>query len=346
MNGPVRQRWLGAAVIALLSVVPARASAQTVETVGSRALGMGGAFVAVANDSSATWWNPGALADGPFLDMTLGRSVTGVTEQVPGFRTSVSQFSLTTPPVGFSYYRLRITEIAAVDPTADPDGSREDEQSGIPLRSLAVSQLGVTVLHSLMPGFHAGVTVKYLRGRARSGVESAALPPSELLDRADDLGGGDADAAFDTDIGVLVVGGPLRLGAVVRNAFEAEFEGPEAGGPEASVMRLPRQVRGGAAFDGTSLGVPLTVAFDADLRRYATPTGDRRVVALGAEHWLVRKRLAVRGGTRLNTVGAEERVATGGVTVGVRSGLYLDGHIVRGGNADERGWGMAARVSF
>ena len=34
------------------------ASAQIVESVGHRALGMGGAFVAVADDSTATWWNP------------------------------------------------------------------------------------------------------------------------------------------------------------------------------------------------------------------------------------------------------------------------------------------------
>src|SRR5215204_386526 len=109
-HGHIRRRWLALAVITAFSVLPRGASAQTIESVGTRALGMGGAFVAVANDSSATWWNPGALADGLFLDMTLGRAAGGVTEQVPGFRTSVSQFSLTTPPVGFSYYRLRITE--------------------------------------------------------------------------------------------------------------------------------------------------------------------------------------------------------------------------------------------
>ena len=39
---------------------------------------MGGAFVAVANDSSATWWNPGALADGPFLDAAIGFATTEV----------------------------------------------------------------------------------------------------------------------------------------------------------------------------------------------------------------------------------------------------------------------------
>jgi hypothetical protein len=112
-------------------------------------------------------------------------------------------------------------------------------------------------------------------------------------------------------------------------------------------MRLPRQIRVGAAFDPESAtGVPLTVAFDADVRAYATPSGARRMVALGAEHWFLAKRVGVRAGGRVNTRGAGERSATAGLTVAVRGGLYLDGHAVRGGSADERGWGLAARVSF
>jgi len=45
-------------------------------------------------------------------------------------------------------------------------------------------------------------------------------------------------------------------------------------------------------------------------------------------------------------VGAEERAASGGISVAVRSGLYVDAHVVGGGSANERGWGVAARVSF
>jgi hypothetical protein len=32
--------------------------------------------------------------------------------------------------------------------------------------------------------------------------------------------------------------------------------------------------------------------------------------------------------------------------VALRSGIYVDGHVVRGGARDERGWGVAAIVSF
>jgi hypothetical protein len=105
-------------------------------------------------------------------------------------------------------------------------------------------------------------------------------------------------------------------------------------------------VRIGGAFDWAEYGPPLIVALDVDLKRYDSPWGERRVVALGAEHWVRKKRVAVRGGVRFNTVGADERAGTAGGSVAVRSGLFVDGHVVWGGDADERGWGLAARVSF
>ena len=82
--------------------LPERASAQIVEAVGSRALGMGGAFVAVANDSSATWWNPGALAAGPFIDSAVGIATTDSSRSLPAERNEVGSFALVTPPFGFS----------------------------------------------------------------------------------------------------------------------------------------------------------------------------------------------------------------------------------------------------
>ena len=45
--------------------LPARASGQIVfESTGERALGMAGAFVGVADDATATYWNPSGLASG------------------------------------------------------------------------------------------------------------------------------------------------------------------------------------------------------------------------------------------------------------------------------------------
>jgi hypothetical protein len=198
-------------------------------------------------------------------------------------------------------------------------------------------------VQSLLDGVHAGATLKFVRGRIGAGTSDVGPSGSDLLDTADDLGVGRVQNRFDVDLGVLAVAGPIRVGAVVRNVRATRFDSED---PSVSAVTLPRQVRLGAAFDGTSKGVPLTLSLDVDARRYESPWGERRVVAFGAEQWLGKKRLALRGGARFNTVDRKERSGTAGVSVAVHSGLYLDGHIVRGGNADERGWGMAARVSF
>jgi hypothetical protein len=182
----------------------------------------------------------------------------------------------------------------------------------------------------------------------RNGPLDNTASLSSALEQGEALEDGDAETRFDLDAGILAVAGPLRLGATVRNLREPEFF--TAGGASdalATGMQLPRQVRVGAAFDGAAIGsIPLTVALDADLRTYLTASGERRMVALGAEQWILGRRVAVRVGGRVNTRGAHERVATVGLTVATRGGLYLDGHAVRGEAGDERGWGLATRISF
>ena len=325
----------------VLAAVAAPAGAQIIESVGSRALGMGGAFVAVANDSSATWWNPAGLGDGPFMDVALARTVTETNDALPVRRERMSWFALGTPPFGFSYYRFRITDIRPFVPTGAAVEDREDRRAGVPVRSLAASQLGVTLLHTIVPGVHAGTTLKYLRGTLRAAREDGLLDPSELLGRGDDLEGGGSEQRFDLDIGMLAVVGPVRLGGVARNLRAVDF------GSGSDVLALPRQVRIGAALDATKLGgPPLTIALDADVKAYTVVSGERRVIAVGGEQWLFARRLGVRAGARFNQVGAQDRSATAGISVSPRAGLYLDGHVVRGGSADDRGWGAAARVSF
>ena len=79
MNKPFKAPVSFGPALAAMSVVflvccarPARA--QIYETVGTRAQGMGGAFVAVADDATATWWNPAGLATGPYFSGILERS--------------------------------------------------------------------------------------------------------------------------------------------------------------------------------------------------------------------------------------------------------------------------------
>ena len=53
----------------LFVALTASAQAQTFGGVGTRAEGMGGAFVAVADDASAVYWNPAGIAMGATFDV-------------------------------------------------------------------------------------------------------------------------------------------------------------------------------------------------------------------------------------------------------------------------------------
>lgn len=284
-------------------------SAQSLESIGSKALGMGGAFVAVANDSTATWWNPAGLADGPFLDLVLGHAATDIGNGEPG-RETATWVALGTPPFGVSYYRFRIAD-------AEPPEATEPQEGGVVVPSRSVSQLGATLVHTVVSGVHAGATLKHVRGEEGHSGQSRG--------------------AFDLDVGALALIGPVRVGAVVRNARAAEVGG----------TALPRQVRVGAAFNAAAAGLPpWTLTVDVDARAYQSAFGERRVVALGGEGLVGERRVALRAGARFNTVGSGGQVVTAGATVPIRSGLVVDGHVVRGGAGDERGWGVAARMSF
>ena len=55
-------------IIALICLVPRLAASDTSFTVfGARASGLGGAYTAVADDTTAFYWNPAGVARGPFL---------------------------------------------------------------------------------------------------------------------------------------------------------------------------------------------------------------------------------------------------------------------------------------
>src|SRR6187399_1330275 len=85
-----------------LVLVPALAGAQTFGGIGVRAEGMGGAFVAVADDASAVYWNPAGIATGATFDFQIARVER---EAGSGFLIGA-----TLPVVGLSYYRTHTVQ--------------------------------------------------------------------------------------------------------------------------------------------------------------------------------------------------------------------------------------------
>lgn len=309
---------------------PRAADAQAIETVGVRALGMGGAFVAVANDSTATWWNPAGLAAGPFVDVTVtgGRAPDGGSSG-SGTRATTWGVAVATPALGATYYRLRITDIDPVGPIVAAEAGRQEGRVGVLPESLEFGQFGASLVHSIFPRLHAGATLKLVRATTE-GMSAAAGP----------------GAQFDVDIGLLGIVGPVRIGVVARQLFEPVLWSDPVSGTD---LRLGRQVRVGVAFDGDLLGVdrsrPFVVSLDADTLSYDTIGGPRRTVAAGVERWIWRRRLGLRGGARVNTTGTHDRAASVGGSVAIAKGVLAEVHATAGARA-ERGWGIAARATF
>src|SRR5688500_16629352 len=88
----------------LLALTP-EAHAQSLDAISTRAQGMAGAFVGVADDASAVYWNPAGLAGGAYFSLVLDASGGRAVPEDEAEATSRSGWllALTTPALGLSY---------------------------------------------------------------------------------------------------------------------------------------------------------------------------------------------------------------------------------------------------
>jgi hypothetical protein len=318
------------------------AAAQTFEILGTRAAGMAGAFVAVADDASAIYWNPAGLASGAFFSILFDWSVTRVSpddEPEAGSQSSAI-ISLASPALGLGYYRLRSTALRLPDLSAPPAVLDTVPAPAVyQVDTLITHHTGVTLVQSLTDGIAVAATLKLVRGIAASDLASGATR-DDVLDDAGDLIGR-AGNAFDADLGVIATVGRMRAGLSVRNATQPGFDAPS--GRE---LRLERQIRAGVALFPRD---DVVVAADLDLRAVPGPVGEVRDLAIGAEARIV-PRVFVRSGVRLNTAGDQPGgrapVLSVGGSYAVLSSLFVDAQATAGSEAGGRAWGVAGRVVF
>jgi hypothetical protein len=323
-------------------VVSSPAAAQTFEDVGVRAQGLAGAYVAIADDATASWWNPAGLATGAYVSSVLERlerwSPNDPPPQGPADETTTGSFAIAFPALGLSYYRLRISQIAPPGSTASDPADRQDPgETGTRVRAVSASQFGVTVGQSIGRHLVLGSTLKLVVAGAASDA-----PNDGGLDAADDFDVSH-DTRVDFDLGAMANFGHLRLGFAMRNVTEPDF-----GDDTADPLTLERQARAGIAYLSTPNGFVqgVTIAADADLMTTRTAVGDVRHVAAGTEGWLFNNRLGLRGGVSANTIGDLRPAGSVGVSVAVTTTFHVNASATAGRDESVIGWSAGVSVVY
>ena len=336
-----------AVAIAILMTLPSLASAQSFGAAGTRAAGMGGAFVGVADDATAIYWNPAGLAAGAYFSLVLDGGAAEISPGGSALGGDDSNFllALAMPALGLGYYRLHsrtVSPPATLEPFGPSSPPLLTAVSELRVDTLVTHHGGVTLVQSLWPGVSVGTTLKLVRGVASS-VSVPAVTAEQALetDAAELLGR--ATNRFDLDVGVLASGGPLKVGFTLRNATEPEFEAP---GREEGLV-LERQARAGLSYMVTPNWV---AAADFDLLKTRDPFGDRRDIALGVEGRLT-SRIHARSGFAFNTAepdddGPSRRAFSVGGSFAVRAAVFVDGHFTTGNERAGTQWSVAARFVY
>jgi hypothetical protein len=160
--------------------------AQTSGQVGERAQGMGGAFVAVADDASAIYWNPAGLANVFKFDAELNFTSQGQPPDTAGAPKPARAIfaGAAIAALGLATYHVR-TAVSA-------SKSRQNEGSGqVRVSTLATENVGVSLVQTLVKTVVIGSTLRAVNGAGST--------------------------AFDLDLGVMAASGDIRVGAAVRN---------------------------------------------------------------------------------------------------------------------------------
>jgi len=119
--------------------------------VGARPLGMGGAFVAVADDANTIWWNPAGVASIRRKELTLMHSEMGedIRYQFLAYNQPVRKLR---GGLAGSISYLSVTDIQGYDP------------GGMPTRKLSAYDLGIGLCYGLriLPSVSGGINFKFI----------------------------------------------------------------------------------------------------------------------------------------------------------------------------------------
>ena len=342
-----KMRLSAGLAILCIGLSPQSAHAQSFDAAGSRAAGMGGAFVGVADDATAIYWNPAGLAAGSFFSLVLDGGAQDATPEgnLRGVKQSSYFLGLTTPALGLGYYRLStasaVPDDLLVPIDAEPSSRNLTGAPFVRVDSLVTHHAGITLVQSIVPSVAIGSTLKLVRGIASSQFREAVESSASLGVETGETRGA---TRFDLDVGVMASGQRGKAGITVRNLRQPEFTTPEG-----RTVRLERQARAGVSY---VLRPAWVLAADLDLLSYDDAFGARRDAAIGLEGRIM-PRASVRTGVRWNTADGDDgaavarrRALTFGASYAVKAAVFVDAMAVLGSDAAGRGWGVAARFIY
>lgn len=320
-----RLRYTVASLIILM--FPAQVCAVEFVTVGPRAMGMGGAGVAVTTDALATYWNPAGLAMTQTVDIRIlgGAQVIdrlGIADAIHDlekFNTSdISQANqakaqdianrINRPGATVSlngsaglYVKGHLGEHAFgfnVSDVATGGGfilnpvqvSGTNITGAMALRLLEARQAAFSYAYAFSDKtFSIGVTGKIIQGASYNG--STALTGGTDVSVTDNFGKPTLSTAFGIDVGAIYRPSSwLRFGAVAKDINQPTFNA--SGGGE---LKLGPQVRGGMAINPYS-SLTLTADVDATANKTFVPGVKSQVLSLGAEQTILSEFLSFRVG--------------------------------------------------
>lgn len=315
-----------------LLLVATSASAQPFDTIGSRALGMGGAFVAVADDASAAFWNPAGLASG---------QPAGATIEWVRFRVGDREGKWQTRPVDRTTRFVSLGTWPIAVSILDVDEARVVGVQADRGEWFSSRHYGLSLLQTLTEGVVVGTTLRYVRSKAAVGVlndPSVRFFTEAALDEVRALPT-KSSQSFDLDVSAMYDARVFRVGATVRNLRAPSLPAP--GGE--SVVQF-RESRVGLAIlpkDG------VTLAMDLDLETVMVAGAPYRMLAGGAE-FRVSRTIVVRAGARRNreVPMADGWLATAGAGLAVRPGTWLDVHAAFGPGDTGQRLGVGLRAGW
>ena len=323
-------RSLRAVVIFLGLMIPAQALALEFVTVGPRAMGMGGAGVAVTTDALATYWNPAGLAMMQTVDVRIqggGQVIDrlGIADAVH----DLEKFSPTDPNaaakardiadrinrpgatvslngsaglyikghLGEHAFGLNVSDVATGGAfVSTPVTPTANSVTGgtMALLALETRQVAFSYAYAFSDKtFSFGVTGKILQGAAYSG--STTLTGGTDVSILDNFGKATISTAFGIDAGAIYRPSSwLRFAVVAKDINQPTFDTP--GGGE---LKLGPQVRGGIAINPYS-SLTLTADVDATSNRTFVPGVKSQVLSLGVEQTIFSEFLSFRLGAFKN----------------------------------------------